>query len=320
MEFDFGEKRALVERRGKEKSKVRVVGMDSPDDKIKITNSEWIELMGDRMFGLKAVQGTAGRVPTFRSLFSYFVRRQLSGAFNAPERHATMQQVGDYQVALMFLLGLDWNIASDWQQVRDREKMLIELKKAVGAGAFGNIVGKASDLRTQLTVTEARLDELELQMESFRVLPQYHELEEEADRITQELNTLTNDNIIDAAMIRDLEIALKTEAPPSLADLESIYAEAGVVLPSVAIKRYAEVRSFHESVIRNRRDYLSGELSEAIQRMHARKRRMGKLDQRRSETMGILRSHGALEQFSRLQGEMGRLEAEVESLRRQFEC
>ncbi len=49
-----------------------------------------------------------------------------------------MQQAGDYQVALMFLLDLDWKIASDWQQVRDREKTLKELKKAVGAEVFGN--------------------------------------------------------------------------------------------------------------------------------------------------------------------------------------
>src|SRR5208283_610789 len=105
-----------------------------------------------------------GRTPTFRSLFSYFVRRQHSGAFFAPEKQATMQQAGDYQVALLFLLGLDWKIASDWQQVRDREKTLSELKKAAGAGAFGSIIGKAADLRTELTVAEARLQKLKSQI------------------------------------------------------------------------------------------------------------------------------------------------------------
>jgi uncharacterized protein YydD (DUF2326 family) len=36
--------------------------------------------------------------------------------------------------------------------------------------------------------------------------------------------------------------------------------------------------------------------------------------------MGILQSFGALDQFSRLQGEMGRMESEVESLRQRFEA
>jgi len=53
-----------------------------------------------------------------------------------------MQQAGDYQVALLFLLGLDWKIASDWQIVRDREKMLIELKKAAGQALSEGSSGK----------------------------------------------------------------------------------------------------------------------------------------------------------------------------------
>jgi uncharacterized protein YydD (DUF2326 family) len=320
IEFDLGGEKVSVERSGKQKSKLHVSGASCFGNKSKIPNNEWIRVLGKQMFNLDAEQDVTGRNPTFRSLFAYFVRRQLSGAFTTPEKQATMQQAGDYQVALMFLFGLDWKIASDWQQVRDREKTLAELKKAAGAGAFGSIIGKASDLRTQLTVAEARLNELKLQFESFRVLPQYRELEAKADQITQDLNTLANDNIIDAATIRDLETALQVEAPPPLSDLESIYAEAGVTLPGIAIKRYHEVRSFHESVIRNRRDYLSGELLSAKQRMESREQQKAKLDQRRAEIMGILQSHGALDQFSNLQGKMSRLEAEVESLRQRFEA
>ena len=287
--------------------------------KAKLTNTEWIEVLGEQMFRLNAVQGVAGRVPTLRSLFAYFGRRQLSGAFSTPEKQANMQQAGDYQVALMFLMGMDWKIASDWQQVRDREKTLGELKKAAGAGAFGSIIGKAADLRTQLAVADARLSELRKQVESFRVFPQYQELETEADQLTREMNALSNANTIDTAAIRDLEGALQSESPPSLTDLEAIYAEAGVTLPGVAFKRYEEVSSFHESVIRNRRDYLAGELSIAKQNIESRDQQKAKLDQRRSEVMSILKSHGALDQFAKLQGEAGRLEAEVESLRQRFE-
>ena len=188
MEFDLGREKTTVERCGKDKSKVRVSGGSFLGGKTKLTNAEWVDVLGDQMFRLNVVKGVAGRVPTFRSLFAYFVRRQLSGAFTTPEKQANMQQAGDYQVALMFLMGLDWKIASDWQQVRDREKTLGELKKAAGAGAFGSIIGKASDLRTKLTVADARLGELKKQVESFQVLPQYRELETEADQITREMN------------------------------------------------------------------------------------------------------------------------------------
>ncbi|NQU37988.1 MAG: DUF2326 domain-containing protein [Actinobacteria bacterium] len=320
MEFGLGGERLRVERSGHQNSKIHVEGASFLNGKSSLSNSEWVELLGAQMFGLHEVPNTDGRAPTFRSLFAYFVRRQLSGAFTTPEKQANMQQAGDYQVALLFLLGLDWRIASDWQKVRDREKTLAELKKAASVGAFGSIVGKASDLRTQLTVAEAGLAGLRSQVAAFRVLPQYAELETEANQLTRAINDLANGNVIDTAMIGDLERATRAEAPPSLTDLQSIYAEAGVALPDVTIKRYDDVRSFHESVIRNRRDYLTGELEAAQQRVVAREQEKRRLDERRAAVMRVLQSHGALDQFAHLQGEAGRMEATVESLRQRFEA
>jgi uncharacterized protein YydD (DUF2326 family) len=236
-----------------------------------------------------------------------------------PEKHANMQQVCDYQIALLYMLGLDWRIASDWQKVRDREKTLNELRKAANGGAFGDIVGKSSDLRTQLAVAETKLTSLKSQVGAFRVLPQYADLEIEADQLTRAINDLSNRNVIDIATISDLERAMRTEAPPSLIDLKNIYAEAGVALPDVSIKRYDEVQAFHESVVRNRRNYLAEELDGAKQRVAAREQEKRRLDERRAVIMRLLQSHGALEQYSLLQGEAGRMESTVESIRQRLE-
>jgi len=320
LTLDLGGKKVTAQRSGKDKSKVHVEGASFLNGKTRLSNTEWTALLGEKMFGLHNLPENEGRAPTFRSLFAYFVRRQGSGAFTTPEKQATMQQVGDCQVALLYLLGLDWRIASEWQKVRDREKTLRELKKAAGAGAFGSIIGKASDLRTQVTVAEARLKEIQARLSGFRVLPQYAEMESEADQLTHQINDLSNANVIDTASIRDLETAMRSEAPPPIDELESIYAEAGVSLPGLAIKRYDEVRTFHESVIRNRRDYLAGELDAAKQRVVARDQEKQRLDERRAEVMNILKSHGALDQFSKLQAETARKEAEVESLRQRFDA
>lgn len=299
---------------------MHVEGASFLNGKTRLSNTEWTALLGEKMFGLHNLPENEGRAPTFRSLFAYFVRRQGSGAFTTPEKQATMQQVGDCQVALLYLLGLDWQIASEWQKVRDREKTLMELKRAAGSGAFGSIIGKASDLRTQVTVAETRLKEIQARLSDFHVLPQYAEMESEADQLTHQINGLSNANVIDTASIRDLETAMRSEAPPPIDELESIYAEAGVSLPGLAIKRYDEVRTFHESVIRNRRDYLAGELDAAKQRVVARDQEKQRLDERRAEVMNILKSHGALDQFSKLQAETARKEAEVESLRQRFDA
>lgn len=320
MTFDLGGQSVTTERSGKQKAKINVAGADFLKGKTHLSNSEWVELLGEKMFGLHALPEWDGRAPTFRSLFAYFVRRQLSGAFTTPEKQATMQQAGDYQVALLFLLGLDWKIASDWQKVRDREKTLAELKKATGAGAFGSIIGKASDLRTQVTVAEAALKEMQAHLADFRVLPEYAQMEGEADALTRRINELSNGNVIDIAAIRDLELAMSSEAPPPLDELERIYAEAGVILPGLAVKRYDEVRSFHESVVRNRRDYLAEELEAAKLRVEQREQEKQGLVSRRAEIMNVLNTHGALDQFSKLQAAAARKEAEVENLRQRFEA
>ncbi|GFE87719.1 hypothetical protein GCM10011488_26730 [Steroidobacter agaridevorans] len=318
MDFDLKGRRTVVERSGNSKAKIFVTA--PPAAKAKFSPTEWCAFLGEQMFGLSSLEAAGTKPPSFRSLFAYFVRRQASGAFMTPEKQAAMQGTGDMQMALMFLLGLDWQIARDWQGVRDREKTLEELKKAAGSGAFGSIIGKASDLRTQLTLQEARLKKLAAEIETFQVLPEYRELEVESSMLTRQINELANTNTIDFSAIRDLEGALASEVPPDLEDLQAVYQEAGVALPGLVKRRYEDVKSFHESVVRNRRDYLSSELEAAKLRIEVRDRKKAQLDQRRAEILGILRSHGALEQFLKLQGELGRLESEVESLRQRFEA
>lgn len=318
MDFDLKDARTVVERSGSAKAKIYVT--TPPSAKRKLSATDWVTFLGEEMFGLSSLEAAGSKPPSFRSLFAYFARRQMSGAFTTPEKQATMQGTGDMQMALMFLLGLDWQIARDWQAVRDREKTLDELKKAAGTGAFGSIIGKAADLRTQLTLQEARLKKLYAETESFQVLPEYRELEVESAKLTRQLNELANANTIDFAAIRDLEGALASEIPPDLEDLQAVYQEAGVALPGLVKRRYEDVKSFHQSVVRNRKDYLSSELEAAKLRIELRDGKKAQLDQRRAEIMGILRSHGALDQFLKLQGELGRLESEVESLRQRFEA
>ena len=104
------------------------------------------------------------------------------------------------------------------------------------------------------------------------------------------------------------------------ARLPKPYEEAGVVLPDLVRRRYDDVLGFHDSVMRNRRSYLQGEYSAALERVKRREARRQGLDERRSQLMEMLRSYGALEQFVTLQAEQGRLQAEVETLRRRYEA
>jgi len=315
MTFDLNAEKLSVSRAGKLKAKLAIT---ENGKKKTVSNTDWTALLGQKMFKVGEAVEDQGRAPSFRSLFSYFVRRQKNGAFTTPEKQAAMQQTSDYQIALLFLLGLDWQIASDWQKVRDREKTLAELRKATKEGAFDAIIGKSSELRTQLTVAEARLTEMQTRLTEFRVLPEYGDLETEANRLTRRIGELSNANVIDRRSIKDLEIAVQSESPPSIAELKQVYEEAGISLPGLTIKRYEEVHAFHESVVRNRRDYLRGELDAAQQRLSVREQEQRTLAGRLTDVMNTLKGFGALDQFSKLQSEVGRQAAEVESFRQRY--
>lgn len=311
MDFDLAGEPVNIERQNKSHSGFKL-------NKRAVSATRWKEKLGQNMFGLSD-STDEGRTPSFRSLFPFFARRVSDGAFLKPETHMHKQKPGDYQMALMYLLGLDWQIARDWQGVRDQENAIKELKKAAKSGAFDNIIGSAAELRTLLTVAEDRSRRYKREVEQFRVHPQYRDMEAEADDLTRRLGDLANENTIDLGTIRDLESALESEAPPELTDLQSVYEEAGIALPNLVRKRYEDVRRFHESIVRNRKNYLTSELESARSRIEARNQEKVKLDERRSKIMGTLKSYGALDQFTRLQAEVGRLESEVEALRQRFE-
>jgi uncharacterized protein YydD (DUF2326 family) len=333
MEFDLGQARRHVERSGKNPGIVIVQGTDTEDWPIKsdmanlfgesylplsLSNDDWKTVSGQLMFGLPDKAQTAKFAPTFRSLFSYFVRRKSAGGFFSPTQQNSRQSLWDQQVSISCLLGLDWTIPQQWQMIRDKEKSLKELQKAAKEGTLGSFLGTTAELRTLLLLAENRFFELRERVANYQILPEYHDLEQEASQLTRELGNLADENTTDRLLLSELEMALSQESEPDIADLERLYGEAGVILPGSALRRFEEVKLFHESIIANRRSYLGKETAAARQRAKVRDQRMSEISTRLAKIMGILQSHGALDQFMNLQSELASQEAKTELLRQRF--
>ena len=154
MEFDLAGVHTSVERRGAKASPLAVEGDFSTwatgprlkDGRHWISNTNWRLVLGALMFGLDDYPESW--TPTFRSMISYFARRERSGGLHVPVKQSEKQATADQQINLSYLLGLDWTIPWKWQRVRDREKSLKELKKSLKEGAFGQVIDKASTLKS----------------------------------------------------------------------------------------------------------------------------------------------------------------------------
>lgn len=325
MEFDLDSSFARVERSGARPSPVEVVGSFEswpiqPHEKEgvnQISNNNWKLVLGELMFGVGSYEDAWS--PSFRSLLSYFVRRERAGGFHQPMQHFRTQKLVSQQVEISYLLGLDWTVPHQWQLVREREDTLKTLKKGLKDGAFGEVIDKASALKSKLVIAQDHVRRLKEQVATFEVVAEYYELEREASYLTRKLGELADENTLDRRYVAELEKTSVEEVPPPPADLEKLYQQAGIVLPDLVQRRFEDVRVFHESVIKNRKSYLHAELEAARIRLAERGRKMERLDRRRAEVMSILQSAGALEHFSALQGEVTRAEAEVEALRHRYE-
>jgi len=331
----LGRESFVVERSGSDPSKIFLQAgpkdrdelptrIDKASGRTYTSNVSWRLFLGHTMFGLPAkLEGTAydeSFTPTFRSMFGYFVRRRESGGFIEPERQAEKQQPWDWQVNLSYLLGLDWQIPFEFQKVRARERSLEELKKAVKHGALGDVLATVAELRPQLTVAETRAQKLREHLTNFEVLDSYRDFARRAAHAKTEFQALGREAVSLNETLQHLELALASEKPPEKADLQKLYAAAGVELPGIALRRFEEVSAFHDSVIKNRRRNLEQEIANTREQILLGEKRMAALDLERSSILKMLEGRGALEDFVRLQKELALCEASAASLRERFKA
>lgn len=295
--------------------------LDQRASHFELSNDNWKAYLGKLWFGLPVTVGdhTERFQPSFRSLFSYYARRQSAGGFQQPVMHSDKQQPWDQQVSICYLLGLDWSIPGQFQQLREQEKAAQELRKAARTGDLGRFFGKAADLRTRLTIATARAERLRQMLATFEVVPEYKALEHEANELTLEIDDLNNENVFDGELLQQLRASFTEEDAPDSGDLARLYAEAGILLPDLVKRRFTEVERFHKAIVENRRAHLTAEIEAADTRISVRDRRIAERDHRRRQIMGILRSGGALEHYTSLHEETGRAEADVEVLRQRLD-
>jgi uncharacterized protein YydD (DUF2326 family) len=329
--FDFGGQQLRVGRSGGDPSKIVLdeaqalaAGLPPRFDKKSgihcVSNEVWKEFLGNQFFRLPfPLKGTAfeqSYTPSFRSMIAYFIRRR--GGFSRPEKHAEKQAGWDSQVNLSYLLGLDWTIPFELEKVRQRERQLEELKKAAKGGAVGEIIGTVAELRPRMVIAEANVEKLRRDLADFRVVESYREMSDRASTVRGEMLVIERGSVILKQTLDHLEATFNDERPPASTDVDRLYRSVGIELPSVAVRRFEEVKAFHQSVIANRRTRLEEQIVEVRQELAAAETMSEALDTERSEILRFLDGSGALEDFTALQERLATLAVEAAALRERF--
>lgn len=260
---------------------------------------DWNLALGALLYGLPA-DAEGSYSPTFRSLVSYSIRRGKD-AFATPFEHHRKQLEWDKQVNNSFLLGLAWADASELQLIKDRRNGLENLRKAAKAGVVSGFSGSLGDLEARRVRLKKKADEEAEGLATFRVHPQYEDIRAQANRLTQDIHESVNKNATDLRMLSLYEKALAEEDIPVPNAIERLYADVGVSLPGVTMRRIEEVQEFHHSIIENRRGFLAAEVSRLRRDMVARDQVVEAKSNERAAALAILETHGALEEYTLLQ-------------------
>ena len=284
---------------------------------------DWIGLLGALMFGLPAGGFDTDYSPKFRALIAYFIRRGKD-AYSIPFEHYRKQKEWDKQVHNAFLLGLAWEDASERQKLRDKKTALDELKKAQSTGLMAEIMqGTQGELEALKVRLETLVRQGQNSLGTFKVHPQYRELEERADRISREITATANSIVAERQLLGNYQAGFAETPEPNVDDVVAVYEEAGVFFPAQSRKRLDEVKDFHRKLIENRRRFLTSEMTRLRQSIERSESNQRRLDEERSSVMWVLQSHGALEQFMQLEriysehvAQLKAVQGQIETLRK----
>ncbi len=281
----------------------------------------WRKLLGLVLFDLpRNVDGLPYK-PSYRSLVSYFVRRRPD-AYMSPFRHFRQQKTWDTQLHTAYLLGMNWEYAARWQGLKDQEDGVKAIEKAIKTGAMEAAMGSVGELETQRIQLEQQQNASQAALETFKVHPQYDSIQSDADRLTAEIHALTNKNIEDRRRLARYEASIAEEKPPDSLSLEKLYKEAGLVLPDAVVKSLGDARSFHAAIVTNRKEFLGTEMKRLSESISRRETDIADLTNQRAEVMEILKSHGALQEMTKLQernvtlqGKLDRVETRLREMK-----
>lgn len=98
-----------------------------------------------------------------------------------------------------------------------------------------------------------------------------------------------------------------------------MYQEAGITLPELVTKRLEDVLEFHKKIVNNRSSFLKGEIKLKESEIEENEKKLRKLENKRAELVTILQTHGALEEYQKLNEHLSKTVAKLEDVNKQVQ-
>ena len=321
IELELDGKRYKVSRSPGNKSQIFIDG-DYSDWPIKpktdidtgkkyLKKDSWRSVLGKFMFDLPI--GLPTFHPSFGSMISYFIRKH-EGFLDA-FKQSSSQRTWDVQINNAYLLDLGWKFATDLQILRERKNDLDAFKREINTGKFAGFMGNAGKLEAERIRLQIQANKQKGELDKFQVNDQYEQIEKEANDITETIHNNTNQNVMDKLLLNRYNISIEEEKVADIKQISEIYQEAGVYFSEKITKTLEEVKSFHNKIIENRKEFLNSEIIRLENEIIDRTQIIEQLDKKRADLMQILNTQGALKEYTEVQRNYSNSQSELNDIK-----
>lgn len=271
----------------------------------KYSNDEYPKKLKELIFHSKKEK------PTFRQIVSKNIRDEKNRLVNTVKvLHATTTHQ-EYEALYLFWFGIDLEESDRKQKLISRKKLESTLQKKLQAE------GTLSSINQSLIVINRSLDSLNEKKDSFNLNQNYENDIVRFNQVKSELSR-SSTRLSRLELRKELIVESSNELDSEFSDLDAdkisaLYNEAKVLIPDLQ-KTFEETLSFHNSMIQEKKRFITEELPELDAQIQTLNLNLNSLLKEEKELADKLKNTGQKESFQSILDELALLSERKGSL------
>jgi len=244
---------------------------------------------------------------TFRPLISRFIRPRKE-SYVKFDLYVDKEQDFNQLLCNAYLLGLDINRVLKKHELRGEENKVRDLRKNIKKDEIvKQFLTDNEDVSISLIDIKDRMSVLEKNLKNLKVATDYHNIQEEANKLSFEIKTLENESVILQNAVKNIDKTLEIKTDISQEDIYKMYEDAEYNISEAIKEKIDSVIEFHKKLITDRERRLNGEKKKLERKMDAVNKVRVEKGNRLDDLLKYLDTHGALEELNSLNSQLADL-------------
>lgn len=255
---------------------------------------DWEKVLRWIFFGLSPASGGADggdAAPDYQSLMSRFVRQD----FDDPIRVNPSDKITTSEMAITYLLGLDWQFLAGAKEVR-KMKNEADALMSVARSEIAQYNKDRASLKAECDRIEQEIVDAEKALADFNTVPQAKIVEDNLYEYAIKIADLDRKIVVKSRLLSAAR-ETKSAGPVPIAPLEKFYSELGIAFSDGAKKTFEQVRDFHLKLTVNRESLIEKQIDLLERELEDLRRVRGEVNAKRMEVAESIKAKAALEDY-----------------------